>query len=77
MNKTCNKCGSPLEPGFATAHGLTGGSGAAAKEPRLLFVVVGNPTSANPITALSKAWLMSHPTGRMAFKAIGVLVVVL
>ena len=40
--------------GIATAHGLAGGSVAAKDVPRLVFVVPGTPTSANPVKALGQ-----------------------
>jgi hypothetical protein len=43
-----------MEVGFATAQGLIGGGTASAQQPRLLFVVAGSATSANPVEAFKQ-----------------------
>ncbi|HTU24513.1 MAG TPA: hypothetical protein VMF30_03895, partial [Pirellulales bacterium] len=47
----CGRCGGAMEAGFTTAIGLIGGREFAADEARLVFVVSGDRTSANPIGA--------------------------
>jgi hypothetical protein len=54
MSETCDKCGGPVESGVATAQGLIGGAVVPATEPRLVFVVPGTATSANPVTAFKQ-----------------------
>jgi hypothetical protein len=52
--KTCVKCGGALEAGFTTASGLIGGDGTESREPKLVFVVPGTNTSANPLRAFNQ-----------------------
>ena len=54
METTCAKCGAPTRAGVATAHGLIGGDAAPAAQARLVFVVPGSPTSANPAKAFAQ-----------------------
>ena len=54
MVTTCAKCGGPTVAGVATAAGLVGGAIAAKDQPRVVFVVPGTPTSANPIKAVAQ-----------------------
>jgi len=63
METTCAKCGGTLEAGFATADGLIGGNGVEGETPKLLFIVLGKATSANPITAF-KQGLSDEPANR-------------
>ena len=52
METTCAKCGGPTVAGTMSANGLIGATVASADRPRLVFVVPGTPTSANPAKAL-------------------------
>jgi len=61
METTCSKCGGPTVAGVATAHGLIGGADAPASQPRLVFVVPGIPTSANPVKALGQGLADERP----------------
>ncbi|MCE9547200.1 MAG: hypothetical protein K8T25_17140 [Planctomycetia bacterium] len=61
MNPPCPKCGGEMEAGIATAHGLVLQTLVPEETPRLCFRVLGERTSANPITAL-KQGLADEPT---------------
>ena len=61
MEATCAKCGAPTMAGVATAHGLIGGAAAPATQSRLVFVVPGTPTSANPLKALAQGMGEERP----------------
>ena len=63
MDSVCAKCGGPTEAGAATAHGLVGSAVRSPDDPRLVFVVPGSPTSANPLKAL-KQGLSDEPSRR-------------
>jgi hypothetical protein len=54
MEARCAKCGGPTEAGVATALGLIGEAVADKKEPRLVFVAPGTPTSPNPVEAFKQ-----------------------
>jgi hypothetical protein len=54
MQKTCQKCGGPIEAGFTTALGLIGGSGLEGQDAQLIFVVEGERTAANPVRAFQQ-----------------------
>jgi len=54
MDRTCPKCGGAMLDGIASAHGLLGGAVVPESTPRLVFVVPGTPTSANPIKAFAQ-----------------------
>ena len=54
MEHSCPRCGVEMEAGAATAHGLMGWSTRQAADPTLVFVVLGTPTSPNPITAFKQ-----------------------
>ena len=54
-----------MEAGAATALGLVGGATRPAAEPRLVFVVPGTPTSANPVTAFRQG--MASEPGERAY----------
>jgi hypothetical protein len=43
-----------MEQGFTTAVGLIGGGKLDGKQPHLAFVVVGQPTSSNPLKAFQQ-----------------------
>jgi hypothetical protein len=60
MDKLCPKCNEAMEAGIATAHGLIGGPMIPKNVPRLIFTVLGAPTSWNPLTAL-KQGLANEP----------------
>ena len=63
MTAGCPKCGGTMERGFATAAGLIGGDKIETRQPRLLFVVAGTPTSQNPIKAFQQG-LSEEPSSR-------------
>ena len=64
MSKNCGKCGGSLEAGIATAIGLVGGAVIDHREPRMLFVVPGSPTSLNPVKAFQQG-LAQEPATRV------------
>ena len=49
----CLRCGTVMEAGYTTAIGLMGGNSAAG-DPKLVFVVPGEPISGNPIEAFQQ-----------------------
>ena len=69
MNTVCEKCGGRTETGVATAEGLLFGAFVPPEQSRLLFVVPGVPTSANPLRAF-KQGLSEEPATR-AFRIEG------
>jgi len=56
----CERCGGPIEEGFATATGLIP---TPLSDPRLVFVVPGEKTSPNPLQALQQG-LEQAPANR-------------
>ena len=54
MDTTCAKCGGPTVAGVATALGLIGGAATPKDQPRVVFVVPGTATSANPVKAMTQ-----------------------
>ena len=63
MDHACAKCSGPTEGGAASALGLIGQAIRSPDEPRVVFVVPGTPTSANPLKAL-KQGLADEPPRR-------------
>ena len=61
MERTCAKCGAPTLTGVASAQGLVGGAVAPAAQPRLVFVVPGTATSANPAKAFAQGMADERP----------------
>jgi hypothetical protein len=59
---TCSKCGGRMEAGFTTAIGLMGTR--SEQDPRLTFVVPGNPVSPNPLKAFVQG-LRDEPSDRV------------
>ena len=53
-----------MECGFTTARGLIGDARADGDESRLIFVVTGVPTAANPVSAF-KQGLPEEPANRL------------
>lgn len=53
MEIQCSRCGGPMDAGYATAIGLIGGNPPQGS-PKLVFVVPGDPSSPNPITAFQQ-----------------------
>lgn len=49
----CVRCGAVMEAGYTTAIGLVG-SNPLTRDPKLVFVVPGQPTSGNPIKAFQQ-----------------------
>ena len=64
MSKNCGKCGGSLEAGIVTAIGLVGGAVIDHREPRMIFVVPGSPTSLNPVKAFQQG-LAQEPATRV------------
>jgi len=54
MNGPCPKCGGTMVAGVTSAVGLVGGLVHNPEKPWLKFVVLGTPTSANPIKAFGQ-----------------------
>ena len=63
MKKTCGKCGGPLQAGVTSAIGLVGEVVRDSPHAGLMFVVPGQRTSANPITAFQQG-LADEPSDR-------------
>jgi hypothetical protein len=53
MVDACPKCGGAMEAGVTSATGLLG-TLASPDDPRLMFVTLGTPTSANPLKAFKQ-----------------------
>ena len=60
MIDACLKCGGAMEVGVASAKGLLG-SFASAGDPRLMFITLGQPTSANPVKAFKQGIAGERP----------------
>ena len=54
MKQSCPKCGGDMQEGFTTAAGLIGGDKVESQVAQILFVLLGSPTSLNPIKAFKQ-----------------------
>ena len=70
VTTTCPKCGATMEEGFTTATGLLGGGKLEGEKAQLVFVVVGVPTSLNPISAFKQG--ASDEAANRPFRVSGV-----
>jgi hypothetical protein len=63
MGHVCPKCGGTFEAGIATAYGFDVVVRPSIEEPLLQFVVLGSPTSKNPIKAFAQG-IADEPSAR-------------